>query len=204
MRTLSRRAAALTILATLTLSACGSSDSDDSSSSSKDSKDSSKSSDSGFSAEPANGPSIKGTDYTYSVPDTWETPKNKPAGFDFDSLAVDSDDKDGFADNINVLREDPAPSGLTSEQLDKELGDQLVKQGAKDVETQTAVTIDGERATHISMSQELNGNKNLTEQYYVVRDGALYVITFSHSPDLSEADRDEVAGSVLTTWKWSA
>ncbi|AWB93762.1 hypothetical protein [Aeromicrobium chenweiae] len=203
MRTLSRRAAALTILATLTLTGCGSSDSSDGDSS-KDSKESSKSSETrGFDAEPADGGRIKGTDYTYSVPKGWEVPKNKPAGFDFDSLAVDSTDKDGFSDNINVLRQSPAPSGVTTEELTKNLGSELTKQGARDVKTQEPVTIDGESATHISMSQELNGNKNLTEQYYVLRKGALYVVTFSHSTSVTEADRDEVAGSVLTTWKWS-
>ncbi|MRK00223.1 hypothetical protein GEV27_01690 [Aeromicrobium sp. S22] len=203
MRTFSRRAAALTLMATLTLSACGSSDSSDNSSSSSSSSSKSEKA-TGFDAPPADGPTIKGTDYTYSVPDSWETPKNKPAGFDFDSLAVDSDDKDGFADNINVLRQSPAPTGVTIEELSKNLGDELTKQGARDVKTNESVTVAGESAAHISMSQELNGNKNLTEQYYMLRKGALYVVTFSHSTDVSKADRDKIAGSVLSTWTWSA
>lgn len=202
MHSLPRRAAALTMLATLTLSACGGSDSGSDGDSPKKSDKSSAAP--GFDAEPADGKTLKGTDYTYSVPDGWDVPKEKPAGFDFDSLAVDTKDKDGFTDNINVLRQDPAPAGLTDKQLGDELGKQLTAQGAKDVEVQSAVTIDGDPASHISSSQDLNGNKNLTEQYYTLHDGALYVVTFSHSMDASREDRDEVAGSILASWKWAS
>lgn len=206
MRTLPRRAAALTTLVTtltLTLGACGSSDSDGGSDQDS-SKESSKTTDApSFDAKPATGDTVKGTNYSYVIPESWAVPKSPPAGFDPDSLAVDRKPTGSFANNINVLRQSPAPSGVTIDKLNDELGDELTKQGAKDVVTQKPVTIDGEPATHVSLSQSLNGAKNLTEQYYALRDGAMYVITFSYGTDVSQADRDEIAGSVLTTWSWA-
>lgn len=189
-----RFAAVLAVLAIL-VAGCGGSSSDD--------KPTDKSTSS--SATPADGKTISGTGYSFAVPDGWDTPPSAAtSGFDFDSLAADLGDKDGFADNVNVIQQDPSPVKEITDEADQQLADVLKNSNAKGVKVQERTKIDGAEAIHISSQQTLNGKKNLTEQYYVIHAGALNVVTFSYSPDVSQGDRDDLAASVLTTWKWTS
>ncbi|NRQ48751.1 hypothetical protein [Aeromicrobium stalagmiti] len=201
MRTLSRRAAALTILVTLTLSGCGGSDSGGSSDGgSDDATSSAPQSD----VDPATGDEISGDGYAFNAPDGWEKPsKTIPGTEQSDVFVANLSDSDGFADNVNVVRLDPAPL----EDLDP-LETALVKElegvGAEDVTIRDRSEIDGDEAVHIASSLTQQGASYLTEQYNAIHDGVSYVVTFSYSPDVSEADRDETAASVLATWKWAS
>ncbi|REK73381.1 hypothetical protein DX116_07470 [Aeromicrobium endophyticum] len=74
---------------------------------------------------------------------------------------------------------------------------------SQEVEVEDPTDIDGEEAARISALLTLNGNKYRTEQFAVDHDGKGYIVTFSFSETVSDDDRDELAESVLATWKWS-
>jgi hypothetical protein len=151
-------------------------------------------------AEAAAGDVISGTGYSFAVPEDWGVP-DPIAGFDPDALAADLDDTDGFADNVNVIL---SPAGeVTPEQVESAGVDELEGAGAKDVTVRDRVTIAGGESAHLSATLESQGVEYAIEQFYTTGDGQTYVVTFSFSPTVSQADRDALTDSVLTTWTWS-
>lgn len=205
MSTLTRRFAALSIVATLALAGCGSSDSDgtseaDSTTSTTDTPTDEPTDDAG---DQADGNDVQGTGYSYSLPEGWEVPKQDIEGTEqTDTFAADLTDSDGFADNINVIRLDPAPID-DLDKLETGLKAELEGAGAKAVTVRDRVEIDGDEAVHIASQQNQQGATYLTEQYNAIHGGVSYVITFSYSDTVSESDRDSLAASILDTWKWS-
>lgn len=188
MRTNTGRLAAVTLMTALALAGCGGSDSD-----SKPDADKPK-------ASAPTGKTIEGDGYTYVVPKGWDVPAKKIPGTEAtDTFVADLKDTDGFSDNVNVIKQDTAPPKPIPEIKD-DLGDQLKQAGGQNVEVKEVGKIDGEDSVHVSSTQA----SNLTEQYFVVHDGATYFITFSHSEDVPEADRSKLAASVLSSWKWTA
>ncbi|MCL3816886.1 hypothetical protein [Aeromicrobium wangtongii] len=199
MRTLTHRAAALALISTLALAGCGGSDDDTLESGPKNSSGSSKSD----SADAASGSKISGNGYSYSVPEGWATPEQKVPGTEqTDSFAANLTDTDGFADNVNVLRLDPAP--ITDlDPLEQALFNELTVAGSQDVTIQDRTEIAGDEAIHISAKHIQQAGTYLTEQYNAIHDGVSYVVTFSFSDTVPQDERDKIAGSVLTTWTWS-
>lgn len=205
MRTLTRRVAALAIVPTLTLAGCGGGSDSDGDAPETDSTSSSTSDapddDADDSAD--DGRTVEGTDYSYSLPDGWEVPtQDIPGTEQTDSFAADLTDTDGFSDNINVIRLDPAPVDDLDD-LEKGLTDELEKAGSQDVSVRDRTEVDGDETVHIASTQSQQGKQYLTEQYNAIHDGVSYVITFSYSDTVSENDRDDISESILDTWKWS-
>ncbi|MET0931250.1 MAG: hypothetical protein ABWX74_17145 [Aeromicrobium sp.] len=199
MRILTRRVAALAIVSTLTLAGCGGSDSGGDSGSDSSSSPSSSSDD----VDAADGDAIKGTGYTYSVPDGWAVPEQDIAGTEqTDSFAADLEDTDGFADNVNVIRLDPAPLD-DLDKLEDGLAAELEGAGSKDVTVGNRTEIDGDETVTITSVQTQAGKEYLTDQFNAIHDGVSYVITFSFSDTVSEADRNDLSSSVLASWKWT-
>lgn len=193
------RPAAVISALVLTVAGCGGGSDSDGDSPSKDTETSASVPD----ADAATGDEIKGKGYTFNAPEGWEKPKQDVPGTEAaDTFAADLGDDDGFADNVNVLIQDPSPGELNDD-IEKDLTGQLTSAGAKNVEAQDRTTVDGDEAVHISSSQA-NAAQNLSEQYYVVHDDVLYVITTSYSKDVSEDDRTEIDESILASWKWAA
>ena len=191
MISLVRPAAVISALV-LTVAGCGGGSDSDGDSPSKDTESSA-----------AAGDEIKGKGYTFNAPEGWETPEQDVPGTEAaDTFAADLSDSDGFADNVNILIQDPSPGEL-KDGIEDELTGQLEAAGAKDVVAQDRTTVDGDEAVHISSSQA-NAAQNLSEQYYVVHDDVLYVITTSYSKDVSQDDRTEIDKSILASWKWAA
>lgn len=196
------RPAAVISALVLTVAGCGGS-SDSSSDGDSPSKDS-KTSAAAPSADAATGATITGKGYTYNAPEGWEKPKQDIPGTEAaDTFAADLGDDDGFADNVNVLIQDPTP-GKLDDGIEKTLVSQLEQApNVKDVEARERTTVAGDTSVHIASTQD-NAVKNLSEQYYVVHDGVLYVITTSFSTTVSQADRDEISESIIASWKWAA
>ncbi len=202
MRTLTRRMAALSIVAALSLAGCSSSDGSDGGDTPN--ADETAATTPAPEVDAAGGDTIEGTGYTYVVPEGWAVPSQTVPGTEqTDTFAADLTDSDGFSDNVNVIRLDPAPIE-DIDKLEGALVDELEGAGSKDVTTRGRADVDGEEAIHIASGQEQRGATYLTEQYNAIHDGVSYVITFSFSDSVSEADRDSLAQSVLTTWKWSS
>jgi hypothetical protein len=199
MRILTSRIAALTIVSTLALAGCGGSD-DEPKTDTKTSSSADKSDD----TEAAAGEKIDGTGYSYSVPDGWKVPDQKIPGTEqTDTFAADLTDQDGFADNVNVIRLDPAPI-KELDPLEDALVNELKTAGSQDVTLQDREEIAGDEAVHISSKQNQQGKTYLTEQYNAIHDGVSYVVTFSFSDTVSDDDREDVSESILNSWEWAS
>lgn len=208
MRTLTRRVAALAVVSTLTLAGCGGSDGDDDTSSSDSSsstdapdKDDAGDQDDAGDVAPATGDTITAEGFSFKAPEGWTDAKDvNPSAI---ALAANRQDTDGFADNVNVIS-DPTIVDADMDKLESSIEKVLTNANAKDVEVEDPIDVDGEEAARISAIFELNGNKYRTEQFAVDHDGKGYVVTFSFSEDVPDADRDELAESVLQTWTWGS
>jgi hypothetical protein len=207
MRTLTRRVAALAVVSTLTLAGCGGSDGDDDakksdtgSSSTTDAPDDSDDSDDSGVA-PAAGDTITAEGFSFKAPEGWSDAKDvNPSAL---ALAANRQDNDGFADNVNVIA-DPTIVDADMDTLESSIEKVLKGANAKDVKVEDPIEVGGEEAARISAAFELNGNRYRTEQFAVDHDGKGYVVTFSFSEDVPDADRDELSESVLKTWSWGS
>lgn len=204
MRLLDRRpvrAFLVATTATLALTACGGNDD----SGASDEPSSSASADGGSgsapdpTAKPADGDRIEAKGFSYAVPQGWKESKNASSAAI--TLAGDTTDEDGFADNVNVVT-DPTIVGVTGSRLEDALVNVLRKSDVKEVSVREPIGIDGQEAVHTTGLFDVNGNEYRVEQYTLSVDGTGYVITFSHSKDTTEAERDAVDQSILASWSW--
>lgn len=202
--------ASIVLALSLALTGCGSDEPADSSTS-KDSKpaataEPAEPSEPAEPAEPAvapaTGETITGSGYSYVVPEGWGKPPTNPPGFAPDSLAVNLDDKDGFSDNVNVIKS-PAPGGADLDQIEEAGKKELNGIGATDITVHDRLSVAGHEAGHLSSSMTIGKAEYIAEQYFVGNDAGLFVVTFSFSKSMSDADRVELAESVLATWKWA-
>jgi hypothetical protein len=150
---------------------------------------------------PATGETIVGDGYTFVAPAGWAAPKDfeKPAGIDV--LVANLADVDGFADNVNVLL---SPSGeVTPEQIESQGAAELEGAGATNVTVRDRVMVAGAESARISAVFTSGSTQYQIEQVYATRAGQTYVVTFSFSTTVSEADRSALTRSVLATWSWT-
>jgi hypothetical protein len=153
--------------------------------------------------KPASGDTVTGTGYTFSAPRGWHKPTQKVPGFDPDSLLLDSNDKDGFADNINVLRMGRA-SVSGPDALEKVSKSELESIHASNIAVHERQTVDRETAVHLTSTSMQNGVEYHTDQFAMMHDKVEYVITFSRSATVSSADEETLAQSVMASWKWAS
>lgn len=149
----------------------------------------------------ADGTSVIGDGYLFTVPDGWGKPTGVATPSGADAFAADLSDKDGFADNVNVVvlkSVEASPAQAESE------GAQGLKSiGATEVTVQDRTTVDGEGTAHLSALKASKGVKYRIDQFYVSHSGATYIVTISVSSSVSKSDRDELVSSVLSGWSWS-
>ncbi|MDR7085194.1 hypothetical protein J2X11_000033 [Aeromicrobium panaciterrae] len=189
------RALVAFLFAVVTLAGCSSSE--------PDAKSKKPSSSSTSVAAPAEGDTVTTDDYTYSLPKGWEEPRGETPGFDFHSVATDVGDKDGFADNINVIRVGEAPSDDLG-QFEDESVKELTRLGAKEIEVLPPESIDDAKSIHITARTSFNDVEYRTNQYGVVHDDIVFIVTFSFSVDVTPEEQSDTIESVLATWKWAA
>jgi hypothetical protein len=194
MKSLCRSAAVAALLVAL-LTACGGSGSDGADA--DGGKPTATASASQGSQE--SGTEITTDEFTYTVPPGWEESEESRAL----SLAIDLQDKDGFSDNINVVR-DNTVAAVDGDQLEKSVENVLQSVNATGISVKDRIEIDGEEAVHVGAVFESNGKKYRTEQYAVSHRDKGYVVTVSFSPDVPEAQRDTVSESILATWSWTS
>lgn len=195
MPNLTRHVVALAIVSTLSLAGCGGSDSGGGDAPKSAATSSSPS---------AEGKTIKGTGYTYQVPKGWDVPSaDTPGTAQADSFAGDLTDKDGFTDNVNVIL-DNTVVGIDRAQLESSVEKVLTNAKATDIKIKDPVTIAGDESFHVGAAFQQSGVTYRTEQYAASHDGKGFIITFSFSDSVAEADRDARAAAILATWKWTA
>ncbi|MDF2580708.1 hypothetical protein [Microbacterium arborescens] len=154
---------------------------------------------------PASGETITGTGYSFSVPEGWAVPEQAVPGTErLDVFVADlSDPTAAFADNVNVVLS-PEGQTVTPEQIEKDGVEQLETQaGATDVAVAPRTVIAGGESAHITASVTQQGATYNVDQFYASDGDRTYVVTFSFSPEVSEADRAAVYDSVLASWAWA-
>ncbi|WP_207345748.1 hypothetical protein [Arthrobacter sp. E3] len=149
----------------------------------------------------ATGKSVKGSGYTFIAPTGWAEPKDAEAQQGIDTFVADMTDTDGFADNVNVLL---SPAGeVTPERVETQGVKELRDAGTTDVTTRDRTTIAGSESAHLSAIFPHDTGQYQVDQFYVTHDKQTYIMTFSFSTTVSEADRDALCSSVLQTWAWA-
>ena len=192
------RLVAAVLTASLALTACGGSD---------DTKSSDeKKSDPGATVAASTGEVQSTSDFSFNAPDGWKANDGSAApSINFEVLAIDPDDKDGFSDNVNVVSE---PAIANYDDLDdraKAAEKGLASLKTEGLKVQDPVTIDGEDAAVISAEATAGAGTYDIIQYYVAHgDDDGYVITFSFSTDRPDAEQNEIAQSVAASWKWKS
>lgn len=204
------RLTVLTVAAVFTLAGCSSAipaDTDtDAGASAEASTEASASTEETESAEPdadaAAGEVFTGQGYSFSVPEGWGDPGQDLLGTGIDTYAADLVDiEDGFADNINVLL---SPAGhIPNAGLEAAAIAELETAGATNVSAGEPADVDGAEAIHVSATFEQDGVTYLIDQFYPSTDTQTYVVTFSFSPEATDARRSEVIDSILASWTWS-
>lgn len=193
MTSLSRSVAALALVFSLT--ACGGGGSDDKTADTSPTDDKTTA----LSADAADGDTISTDDFTYTLPKGWQESTQSSAI----TVAIDAKDRDGFADNFNVVR-DNTVVGVGGDQLEDAVEHVLGSAKATDIKVKDRIQIDGEDAVHVGAIFTVKEMKYRTEQYAVSHGDAGYVVTVSFSPDVPAAERDALSESILTTWKWES
>lgn len=150
---------------------------------------------------PGAGQTITGTGYSFVTPEGWAQLESSAATEGADTVVADQTDTDGFANNANVVL---SPAGhVTPEQVETLGAGELENAGATDVMVRDRVAVAGSETAHLSARFTSEGTAYQVEQFYITGDGQTFVVTFSFSPAVSEADRDALTNAVLTTWSWS-
>ena len=165
---------------------------------------------------------VEGTGYTYSVPGEWEDVSERAeeeievGGYRPDTLVV-AEGEDGFATNVNVIREDGVPERITAAQYAEVSVAGLRDPVAAGLPPELAQAVEALNPTRISEPRdaELDGEEALTWDYHSVQggrevrvrqvatvmDGAGFTVTLTVLPDRFE----EGAGAldeVVESWSW--
>ena len=165
---------------------------------------------------------VEGTGYTYSVPDGWED-FSDPAeeeieigGFRPDTLVV-GEREDGFATNVNVIREDGLPSGVTAAQyadaslaglrdpvgagMPPEVAQAIEDGNLRQISEPRDAELDGEEAFAWDYRGTQDGRDVRVQQVAAVMDGAGYTLTLTVLPDRFD-EGSEALDQVVESWDW--
>ena len=208
------RLAALLLIGSLTLTACGEDDPGSASSGGP------ATSSAGTTETPSESPSaavsevpkadlegdIVGKGYAFDLPQGWvdTTKQARELQASIDTAAAEKEADDGFSDNLNVGFQ--AGSTATLDQLEAAVPGQLanlVKKG--DLEVLPRTELGGVEAIHHRAPAKLGTTEYFLEQFAAVTDeGDVAIVTFSFSRDVPEAQRDKVIATVTDSWQWAA
>ena len=165
---------------------------------------------------------VEGTGYTYSVPDGWED-FSDPAeeeieigGFRPDTLVV-GEREDGFATNVNVIREDGLPNGVTAAQyadaslaglrdpvgagMPPEVAQAIEDGNLRQISEPRDAELDGEEAFAWDYRGTQDGRDVRVQQVAAVMDGAGYTLTLTVLPDRFD-EGGEALDQVIDSWSW--
>jgi hypothetical protein len=165
---------------------------------------------------------VEGTGYTYAVPDGWEDVSEKAeeeidvGGFRPDTLVI-GESEDDFATNVNVIREDGLPNGITAAQyadaslaglrdpagagLPPEVAEAIESGNLRQISEPRDAELDGEEAFAWDYRGTQDGRDVLVQQVAAVMDGAAYTLTLTVLPDRFDEGKDAL-DEVVDSWTW--
>jgi hypothetical protein len=167
---------------------------------------------------------VEGTGYTYSVPDGWEDASEQAEdepGLELGGLRPDSvvvaEPEDDFATNVNVVREDGLPAGVTAALyadanlaglrdptaagLPPEIVETVESLNPREISERRDVELDGEEAFEWDYRATQGGRRVRLRQVATVVDGAGYTVTLTALPDAFE-EGGEALDEVVESWSW--
>ncbi len=162
----------------------------------------------GCSEEDEEPPQVEGTGYTYAVPGGWEEATGadiEVGGFRPDSLVI-AEREDDFTTNVNVVREDGLPGGVTVDDyaeasvaglrdpaaagLPPELVEVIEALSPTQISELRDAELGGEEAVAWEYRATQDGRRVQIRQVAAVMDGAGYTVTLTVLPDgLRRRDR---------------
>ena len=166
---------------------------------------------------------VEGAGYTYSVPDGWEDVSDEAddeidiAGMRPDSL-VAGEAEDGFAPDVNVIREGGLPADVTTAQyadvslaglrdpagagLPPELVEIVDRLGPHDFSEPQDSELDGEEAVVWEFSgKSRDGGDTRVRQVTAVHDSSAYTLTLTVRPNRFDEETDAL-DEIVDTWEW--
>ena len=146
---------------------------------------------------------VEGTGYSVELPDGWsdrtDDAEEQTGGIAVDRLFI-GPRVDGFATNVNVLRE-ARPPGASLEEIEQRGRPQIRGVGGRNISPARPVELGGERALSHTYRIRQEGKLLRGEQYIAIHDGRVYNVTVTSVPgafDDAQKDFKEIADS----WKW--
>lgn len=162
---------------------------------------------------------VEGTGYVYAVPDGWEEEDGddlEVGPFRPDSLVV-GDSEDGFATNVNVVREPGVPSRVTAAQYAEvslaglrdpagvgyppEVAEMIESLNPRGITEPRDTELDGEKAVEWEYRSTQDGRDLRVRQVAAVTGGAGYTVTLTVLPDGFE-EGSEGLDEVVESWTW--
>jgi hypothetical protein len=176
----------------------------------------------GCSGGDEDGESVDGTGYTYSVPEAWEDVSDRAeeelevGGFRPDTLVV-GESEDDFAMNVNVIREDGLPNGVTAAQyadvslaglrdpvhagLPTEVAQVIEDVNPRQISEPRDAELDGEEAVAWDYRGTQDGRDVRVQQVAAVMAGAGYTLTLTVLSDRFD-EGSEALDEVVESWEW--
>lgn len=148
------------------------------------------------------GDTAGGSEYEIALPSGWEDQSEQaeesevPIRFD---LVVGKERVQGFATNVNVLRE-PAPEGTGLEEIGPQFERQIEAFGARELSEPRDLMLDGDPAIARDYELSLQGRRLLGRQVFTIHDDRIYTVTFTSRQD-STRELEEFE-QILDSWQW--
>lgn len=164
---------------------------------------------------------VEGSGYSFTVPDGWEHDREAASeleigGFSPDSI-VTGERVDGFLTNVNVVREEGLPEGLTAAEygeagiatvrdpdaarLPPELAEVIEQANPTAFKGPRSTELGGEDAVSWEYTSTQDGTRLRQRQVGAVRDGAGFTVTLSAAP-AAFGDGVEALEEVVESWRW--
>jgi hypothetical protein len=163
--------------------------------------------------EPQNGGqqpegAVEGTGYSFVPPDGWRDASEALEGsaVRIDAAYAEPDPQDGFANNVNVIRE--SPGGLDPDRFDEYVEELRSQAGTLATDAGLTATeeleLDGEPARTWNYESRRPEQPRIRQQQVVaIHEDALYTLTWSARRDTFEDSRAELQ-QLLDSWRWSS
>jgi hypothetical protein len=150
---------------------------------------------------------VEGTGYSFVPPDGWRdaTDALEGSAIKVDSLYAEPDPQEGFANNVNVIRE--TPKGLDADRFDDYVTEFRSQAGTQATDAGLTATeeteLDGEPARTWDYELRRSEQPRIRQQQVVViHEDALYTITWSARREAFEESTTELQ-RLLDSWRWS-
>jgi photosystem II reaction center protein PsbP len=151
---------------------------------------------------------IEGTGYSFVPPEGWNDISKQFEGsaIRVDAVYAEPDPEQGFANNVNVVRE--TPSGLDPDRLEdyvtafrQQAGSLATDAGLSETEE---AELDGEPARSWTFESRRQEDPRVRQRQVVtIHDDGLYTITWTARHDAFEESEPELE-RLLDSWRWSS